>query len=373
LTTYNDLPNNSPNQNIGSPMSNIVDDLLQDVEELEVSTQVMDNDVQSLDQKKSTLHDSTQAAHKKILLKTAKTSQEAAKQSQSAATTAIKLSEQLKARSTELEELSNNWRQAVRNTLREQQTAQKYFAVMLSATLAISIISLSSIGYFFYLLNQQNAQHKGEVLDIIQTESTLLSNKITIKIDELAALTEGMSADIKYLNSQSNTSNIKQENVEPITTNAKETTKEKSTKPALNDSFSIEQLNAQHKELKTLIQELLSQASQKQTVKNISQTKQSVSDPAQIKKLNDLSWLIRKQDKALKTIQKTLSQKLASSSNDKPLQKTLTILKKELSTLNQQQTDIQQHSKHCKKAFQSTLKTPYKNHPTAINQPPITS
>lgn len=344
-------------------MSNIVDDLLQDVEELEVSTQVMDNDVQSLDQKKSTLHDSTQAAHNKILLKTAKTSQEAAKQSQSAATTAIKLSEQLKARSTELEELSNNWRQAVRNTLREQQTAKKYFAVMLSATLAISIISLSSIGYFFYLLNQQNAQHKGEVLDIIQTESTLLSNKITIKIDELAALTEGMSADIKYLNSQSNTSNIKQENVEPITTNAKETTKEKSTKPALNDSLSIEQLNAQHKELKALIQELLSQASQKQTVKNISQTKQSVTDPAQIKKLNDLSWLIRKQNKALKTIQKTLSQKLASSSNDKPLQKTLTILKKELSTLNQQQTDIQQQLKTLQESFSKYLKKPVQKPP----------
>ncbi len=337
-------------------MSNIVDDLLQDVEELEVSTQVLDNDVQNLDQKKSALNDSTQETYSKILLKTAKTSQEAAKQSQSAATTAIKLSEQLKARNTELEELSNNWRQAVRNTLREQQTAKKYFAVMLGATLAISIISLGSIGYFFYLLNQQNAQHKGEVLDIIQTESKLLSNKLTVKTDELASLTEAMSADIKRLNSQSNINNIKQVIVDPTITKAKETTKVVSTKQAPNNSLSIEQLNAQHKELKALMQELLNQASQKQTVKSISQTKQSVTDPAQLKKLNDLSWLIRKQDKALKTIQKTLSGKLTSSSNDKHLQKTLTTLKKELSTLNQQQTEIQLQLKTLQENFSKYLK-----------------
>lgn len=348
-------------------MSNIVDDLLQDVEELEVSTQVLGNDVQNLDQKKSALNDSTQATHSEILLKTAKTSQEAAKQSQSAATTAIKLSEQLKARNTELEELSNNWRQAVRNTLREQQTAKKYFAVMLGATLAISIISLSSIGYFFYLLNQQNTQHKGEVLDIIQTESKLLSNKLTVKTDELASLTEAMSADIKRLNSQSSQSNIsntKQVIVDPIITKTKETTKVVSIKQASNDSLSIEQLNAQYKELKALMQELLSQVSQKQTIKNISQTKQSATvHPAQIKKLNDLSWLIRKQDKALKTIQKNLSGKLTGSSNDKQLQKTLTTFKKELSTLNQQQTEIQLQLKTLQESLSKYLKK-------AVQKPP---
>ncbi len=356
MTTDNDLPNNSPNQNIGNPMSNIVDDLLQDVEELEVSTQVMDNDVQNLDQKKSTLKGSTQAMHNDILLKTANTSQEAAKQSQLAATTAIKLSEQLKARNTELEELSNNWRQAVRNTLREQQTAKKYFAVMLGATLAISIISLGSIGYFFYLLNQQNAQHRGEVLDIIQTESKLLSNKLTVKTDELASLTEAMSADIKRL-SQNNTIQVTPAPVSTAPT--QKTTKVIPSKQVPNNALNIEQINTQHKELKSLIQELLSQVSQKkQAAKSHPQTKQMVADPVQLKKLNDLSWLIRKQDKALKSIQKTLSGKLSTSSNSKHVEKSLTILKKELNTLNQQQSEIQLQLKTLQESFSKYLTKP---------------
>ncbi|VAW44339.1 hypothetical protein MNBD_GAMMA04-188, partial [hydrothermal vent metagenome] len=131
-------------------MSNIVDDLLQDVEQLEASTLAIDSDIQHLAQQKKTLNDNTQAINNKLLLDTAKTTQEAAKQSQLAATTSIKLAEQLKGRNSELEEISNNWRQAVRNTLREQQTAKKYFAIMMATTLAVSLISLSSIGYLVY-------------------------------------------------------------------------------------------------------------------------------------------------------------------------------------------------------------------------------
>lgn len=342
-------------------MSNIADDLLQDVEELEASTQDMDSNVQDLEQQKSALNDRVKATHDKTLLETAKISQESAKQSHSAAATSIKLSEQLKARNTELEELSNNWRQAVRNTLREQQTAKKYFAVMLGATLAISIISLSSIGYFFYLLNQQNTQHKGEMLDIIQTESKLLSNKLTVKTDELASLTEAMSADVKRLSSQniqSSASNIKQ-----VTVDSRDTNKIINTelsKQAAAHALNIKQLNAQHRELKALIQKLLVQ---KQTVKNIPKTQQSATDPAQLKKLNDLSWLIRKQDKALKTIQKTLSGKLDRPSDNQKTQKTLTALKAELSTLNQQQNEIKLQLKTLQKSVSILLKKPVKNPP----------
>ncbi len=342
-------------------MSNIVDDLLQDVEELEANTQAMDSNVQDLDQQKSALNDRVQATHDKTLLETAKISQESAKQSHSAAAAAIKLSEQLKARNTELEELSNNWRQAVRNTLREQQTAKKYFAVMLGATLAISIISLGSIGYFFYLLNQQNTQHKGEMLDIIQTESKLLSNKITVKTDELASLTEAMSADVKRLsnqNIQNSAGDIKQ-----ATVNVGDTQKIAKTelaKQAVTHALNMEQLNAQHKELKALIQKLLTQ---KQTVKNIPQTKQPTADPAQLKKLNDLSWLIRKQDKALKTMQNTLSGKFSNPSDNRKLQKTLTALKAELGTLNQQQNEIKLQLKTLQKSVAIHFKKPVQKPP----------
>ncbi|MCF6253896.1 MAG: hypothetical protein L3J38_04025 [Thiomicrorhabdus sp.] len=327
-------------------MSNIVDDLLQEVEQLEASTQAMDSDVQQLEQQQQKLNDSALTAQNTLLLEATKTSQEASKQSHLAASTAIKLAEQLKARNSELEDLSNNWRQAVRNTLREQQAAKKYFAIMMGTTLAVSIISLSSIGYLVYLLNQQNAHHKGEVLDIIQTESKLLSNKIIVKTDELASLTEAMATDIKRLSGLAN------EPLSSIKPTVKQPTK---VKDSPVQGLNIEQLNAQHAELKTLIQQLINK---QQTVKNTPIINKQTANPVQLKQLKDLSWLIRKQDKALKSIQKSLSGKFASPSNNKHLQQTLEALKGELSTLNQQQTKIQQQLKTLQEGFSKHLKKP---------------
>ena len=347
-------------------MSNIVDDLLQDVEQLEASTQAMESHVQDLEQQKKTLNDNTQAIHYKLLLDTAKTTQEAAKQSQLAATTSIKMTEQLKGRNSELEEISNNWRQAVRNTLREQQTAKKYFAIMMGATLAVSIISLSSIGYLVYLLNQQNAHYKGEVLDIIQTESKLLSNKLIVKTDELASLTEAMSADIKRLNNSPPASK-KPTNSEPKEESTKRKDKEHSVKhtplqtiPTMTPSLNIEQLSAQHDELKQLIQTMLSTSKK---VKNTLTPTRATSSPEQLKKLNDLSWLIRKQGNALKAIQKTLSGSVPSASSNKQLQKTLDTLKNELTTLNQQQSKIQQQLKGLQERLSKSLKKPIEKAP----------
>jgi len=343
-------------------MSNIVDDLLQDVEQLEASTLAMENDVQQLEQHKKTLNDSAQTAQNTLLLETAKTTQEAAKQSHLAATTAIKLAEQLKARNSELEELSNNWRQAVRNTLREQQGAKKYFAIMMGTTLAVSIISLSAIGYLVYLLNQQSAHHKGEVLDIIQTESKLLSNKLVMKTDELASLTEAMSADIKRLSSL----NPNIATLTPSDIKAKQATNVAATKTAdpsqkeADSTSTIEQLEAQHKELKTLMQKILSQ---QQKIKSLPATKPHKADPAQLKKLNDLSWLIRKQGKALKAIQKTIAENPNHTAHYKPLKTTLETLKGELATLSQQQTKIQQQLNTLQKSLEKQLKKPVEKPP----------
>ena len=336
-------------------MSNIVDDLLQDVEQLESSTLAMESNVQHLEQQKKTLNDNTQAIHDKLLLDTAKTTQEAAKQSQLAATTSIKMTEQLKGRNSELEEISNNWRQAVRNTLREQQTAKKYFAIMMGATLAVSIISLSSIGYLVYLLNQQNAHYKGEVLDIIQTESKLLSNKLIVKTDELASLTEAMSADIKRLSGSSVSS----------TTNKPTRAEPKNKEQVIENvpvqavpTLNIEQLTIQHDELKQLIQTMLT------TSKKAKNTlTPSTSHPEQLKKLNDLNWLIRQQGNALKAIQKTLSRNPPSSSGNKPLQRTLDTLKGELSALNKQQTNIQQQLKTLQNQLSKLLTKPVEKAP----------
>ncbi|VAW47053.1 hypothetical protein MNBD_GAMMA03-1220 [hydrothermal vent metagenome] len=357
-------------------MSNIVDDLLQGVEQLETSTQNINDNIQHVEQTKTEFNDRVQAAQNKIALETAKTAQEASIQSHLAATTSIKLSEQLKARNSELEELSNNWRQAVRNTLRDQQIAKKYFGVMLGTTLAISIITLGSLGYFLYLTHQQTAQHKGDVLDIIQTESQLLSNKLIVKTDELASLIEAMSSDIKKLNNlnqaplqhSTNTAATKSSQVKQTPHNPPKNNKQKDSKPTESTPvLTIKQLNSQYTELKTLIKEILTQ---QQRVNNSLTTtpynkSSNKNNSVYLKKLNDLSSHINKQGKIIQSIQNTLAKKSPppTASNNKQIQTTLEGLNKELTHLNQQQITMQKQLK----ALQENLTKQFKK---PVNPPP---
>jgi len=332
-------------------MSNSVDDLLEEVGQLETSTQQMNDDVQELEQQKAKLSNagsSSSVETNLLALEAAKTAQEASIQSHQAAGASIKLAEQLKAANTELNELSNNWRQATRNTVKDLSSAKNHFAVMMGATLTVNIIVLSAMGYFFYLMNQQNAQHKGEVLDIIQTENNLLSNKLTIKSDELSSLTEALSADIKRLSQLSSSETIHLATPVALPENSTQVAP-KIIQPENDNTLDTAEFKTQYLELKNLVEEIL--ANQKtleissSTPKTTAQVTQNT-DPVQLKKLNDLSWLVRKQGTTLKEIKKTLQKnafKPASNTlaNNKLIHTDLETLKTELKMLRQQQTAIQ--------------------------------
>ncbi len=334
-------------------MSNIVDDLLQDVEELNHNTDSMN--------KNSDLEKTLQAARHQTLIQTAQITQEAAKHNHSATSQAIKLSETLKARTTELDELSTTWRQAIRNTLKEQQTTKKYFAVMLGATLAISVVSLGSTGYFFYLLNQQNAQHKGDVLDIIQTESQLLSNKLIVKTDEMAALVEAMSADVKRLSHTSG------DEVNTQHTTAHQHNTKASPQLHFSEPELTETLTQHYNKLKQLIQSLNKQV---QKITTSSPYPLTQSD----RTLNNLITQLQKQEAHLQAIQNTLKARhtpvvIKSKENNR----ILNTLKTEISTLNQQYNAIQTSLKTLQNSLSDYLKQTQEISPYRYKAPETTT
>ena len=333
-------------------MSDIVDDLLQEVEQLEASTQELNDNVEKVEQQKATL-DSSDAPSpvdtNLLALEAAKTTQEAAKQSHLAAKSSIKLADQLKARNLELDDLSNNWRQATRNTQKDVSAAKNHFTLMMTTTLIINVVALSVIGYFFYATNQNNSQARTEVLDIIQTENALFNKKMTRKIDQISNLTESLSADIRKLSSQ-NTEVSSANDAKPADQALQSKSFEKTSA----------ELKTQHSELKSLIENIVT--TQKDMDKVPALTGGEVKlDSKQLKKLNDLSWLVRKQAKTLKAIQTSLTNQQPGTVNNtgnKGASKAIEGLKAELHALNQQQKAIQDQVKKLHSDFTKYISKP---------------
>ncbi|GKT11179.1 MAG: hypothetical protein ISEC1_P0142 [Thiomicrorhabdus sp.] len=317
-------------------MSNIVDDLLQEVEQLESSTQELNESVQKVAEQKKVLSDSdasTSVDANLLALEAAKTTQEAATQSHLAAKSSIKLADQLKVRTIELDDLSNNLRQTTRNTLKNVNSAKNNFTLMITTTLVINIVALSVIGYFFYANNQQATQANEEVLDVIQTESILLSKKITRKMDELTNMTEALGGNVQRLSQ----SNENQSTTKPDMSNAepKVMHQDKSVAEQNDQAKQANQLATQYAELKGLIESIATTQKQAEHQPTRKATGEMHLDPALMKQLRGLSWLVRQQGNNLKAIQKSLGSGTAAGQS-KPLE----ALKTELQTLNKHQSEI---------------------------------
>ncbi|WP_321324216.1 hypothetical protein [Thiomicrorhabdus sp.] len=360
-------------------MSDIMDDLLEEVEQLEQSTQELESaSEQSANQKQQIdkANNKASADANLLALETSKTAQEAAKQSHLAAKTAIKQAEILKEQTLELSESNFNWRQAVRNANKEIESIKGNFTIMLITSITFSLIALGAIGYLMYAIQKQEAQFKGDVLDMVSTENTLLDKKVTLKMDELASVIEILTQKVsqstathgktavsihKIENSEDHSDVIDTKNESEKTV---PTDKEKSNATALqthdktddktNDKTHTKELTAlakanlpteehtnlvtlsqeEYKELKALIEKLLAAQNALQTQTHHTTSSGLNKDDA--KKLNDISWIVRQQTKTLKEIEAKIGlkdNKISHSNND-------TILN-ELKNLQLQQSALQ--------------------------------
>lgn len=110
-----------------------------------------------------------------------------------------------------------------------------------------------------------------------------------------------------------------------------------------------EQSAIDYSELKTLVEKILAEQHKLQAMTLTGSTADS-SDASQVKKLNDIRWLVRKQEKALKAIQANLTngtaQHPADGSTSKGINNTLNELKVQLRLLTEQQLTIQKQVKN---------------------------
>ncbi|WP_319381408.1 hypothetical protein [Thiomicrorhabdus sp.] len=162
----------------------------------ETLQELNDNLQQQTDHLKN-LHDAHQAALVEASLQSAQIAQESARHSQDAAEGVIKLAEKLNGQIYELQEANRFWKQSTHKTQDELKATHKRVAWMLASGILFSLLSLGAMGYLLYDSHRNNAQLKGEVLDIVQTEQRLLQNRVSMKMDELASTIEVLSYRIQ--------------------------------------------------------------------------------------------------------------------------------------------------------------------------------
>lgn len=185
-------------------MKDIADDLLDDLEELEHSSSQLESNVENVIKNQQTLDKlSGESAMESavFMLEASKLAQDSAVNSQLAAEVNLKLAKEQKIQIDELHEANNSWRQAMRTATQEIKGSRGFFTGMLITAIILGLIVSALIGGLLYTTNQYNAQFKTELIDLIQTETTLNHRQTTMKIDELASI-------IELLGNQSGTSTI---------------------------------------------------------------------------------------------------------------------------------------------------------------------
>lgn len=370
-------------------MSNTVNDLLDEVEQLDNATQ----DLEAQADAKKLQNEQFETAKIKagseahlIALETTKVAQEAAQESQKAANQSIKQAEQLKAGLMEISESNYNWRNNLRTSVDAFKKSQSTIAKLAIFTAFISVSTVAAVIYFLDESKKHVELAKGEMLDILRTENALLQKGITLKLDELSyvietvqqqqmeqqeaarklamttskmneaekemsskdvmpsaemsdATTEAMpAADTKAMN---DSSLPKEHSSQPAQdTNDMPDVKQQSTdKPNAMQAENHSDMNTIHQEiaaLKTQISELLSQT------KSGKHTSPAQLTKAANKKLNDISYLVRKQSKSITALE---SQMKKSPSSHKAYQS----VESELKAIKQQQLTMSSELKKIQK------------------------
>jgi hypothetical protein len=134
-----------------------------------------------------------------LALEAAKAAQEAAENSQKSSEIALKNAHELKAQVLDLSDSNFAWRQTVRTATKEIQSARNMVSILATISIVFSFAAAGIMGYYLYSLNKKYEQLKGDVLDIIQTESALFQKKFNTKVDELSSLIEYLSSQVEKL------------------------------------------------------------------------------------------------------------------------------------------------------------------------------
>ncbi len=354
-------------------MSDLTDDLLDDLDQLETTTTELE-EMQVSTKKKQGEASQVSSANTidaaSLSLEAAKASQEAAIESQKAANTAINLSQELKATIFELSDSNNAWRQATHHTNLELKSARSSLNVTLFVVVFLSFISTSLAGWLLYKTFQENNENQVEIIDIIQTENVIFNQGIEHRINQISSLIEMLTMDIKRLEQPPLLGNfiLDDSKVNNLINHQTQTTIENAI-PTEFKGVSIEQ----YKELKYLVEQILDKQ-QKLQASLLTHTHKPPKEvevkhtiaaqggltAKQSKQLDGISWLIRQQEKTLKTIQDSLKASAETQQNDglEDIIRSLNQLKSQVNNLSIQQNTIESQVKVLQKETEKLTAKP---------------
>jgi hypothetical protein len=403
--------------------ANMTDSLLEELEQLEASSEALD---EQLAHNRKQQHQATQFSPASTLdaatlaLEAAKTAQEAATHSQKAAEASLTHSHRQKEQVIELSDANFAWRQAVKTATHELHSTQKRFAIMLGMSMFTSLAAVSALGWMLYTMNSKEAQFKGEVLDLIQTENILHGKQITVKVDEISSLLELLAAEVKKITPQHSATvanavmanpadtpaNAPVENSPLVDLHAEAETPAHAAETHADDTHAMaaaggeptmqtEPQSDHHpvapapdkvaptaakpddSEIKGLIEQILQAQQQLQSQVQLQAGHAAVTQSggglteAQKKQLNDIGWLVKKQAKLLDEIKHGLQNlpapvqtgkgKSVESANYQAIQTSLEELKAQMANLKTQQSALQDQVKSLQEQTEklSTAPKPY--------------
>lgn len=340
------------------------DQLLDDLQKLDEAT---DNMLESLEtdknsnQKSSTDNSAQQINAATIALEAAKISHAATENNQTATSAIIKLSHQQKQQTIEASQANVAWRNTVSKANKNIVSNKGTIAIMLGISIVFSLVAMAIVGYMYVSVTKKNELAKGEILEIISTELSLSAKKYELKIDQLSSLVEYL------VTKENNTSLAITKQLRKNSSN--HTPAEKTVVTVGNSKIKqeISRFNEQQNQKMHKIEDLLANINQQQiqfskaqeaTIKKLASTPVKVVEKglteAQLKKLNNLSWVISKQSKILKDlknkfdkqlIQQNLISKNIKHNNQKnnlsEVAKLLKSLKQQLNRLEKEQITTQ--------------------------------
>ncbi|GEM_PF-2633038 len=379
-------------------------------ETTESSSQTPPLDATTHSQQKIATHSSSQTEVSSVesaalALEAAKAAQEAAENSQKATEMAIKNAHELKAEVVELSDSNYAWRQAVKNANKEIKSAKNMVSILATISIIFSFAAAGIMGYYLYSLNKKYEQLKGEVLDIIQTESTLFQKKFNTKVDELSSLIEFLNSKVDKLSKNSpQTTHItpvtihSSEQAEETPPSSKQMTVQYHTQTAhkhtITEKVSVQNQPNQHatesysthinpkalEELNQIVQKILhkQQALESLIQQTLHATQQNAHRPTIIpdhtqtvmaklspedeKKLAAIRWLIKVQNKKIKAIQHALKKgtKQEKRSEYMQLQTTLKAIQQQVQNLQNQQNELKSEVQSLKEETQKlSIHRPY--------------
>ncbi len=348
-------------------MSESTGDLLDELDELEdleiLETNLSDDKgVPEPSSKNPTVESKTSSANEidaaYISLDAAKASQEAATENQKAAEATINIAHNLKAQIIDLSEANSSWRQATRNANVELKSARSAMTTTMSIMVVLSLISTSLTGWVFYKISQENQRAAETIIDIIQTENSLFNQGINSKIDQISSLIGFLVRDMQQLAQQSGSFNMQTPSLELLLD--QETLVDKNVDKNILSPKDKIFYSEQNDDLSILVTQILDKQQQLQAsllshsnkiykALAVEQTpsKQNLSGLAgltdkQIKQLDGISWLVRKQERTLKSIQESLKSADKKQDSDEltDIKQLLNELKSQIDGLSMQQRRI---------------------------------